>query len=618
MDFEFLGPYKIESTLGRGGMGTVYKGVHAKSGEPVAVKVIASVLADQERFRRRFAAEVETLKRLRHPNIVQLIGYGEEQGHLFYSMEYVAGVSLQELLKKEKRLHWKRVIEIATDVCGALKQAHDLGIIHRDLKPANIMISESGQVKLTDFGIAKLFGSSDVTAAGAVIGTADFMPPEQAEGKPVTTRSDLYAVGSLAYAALAGRAPFGGRSVPEVLYAVRYNAPLPLASLVPDTPDELVELIEELLQKDPNSRPPTALVVSNRLKALKAGLQRREDMAASSQLLEKAEKSKELTSIDLDSLAEDDLRLKSLQLEKDQTKVVSRSDGTQLGPPSAVRPTRDRQVAGPEESTQLATPSALDADFVDNTSSERVVGQTHFTEVEEEDRGRSTYIDSSRKEGFDWAQWISIGALSMILIGCIAALLIFTRPKSADAIYDQIIAAVDSGDDSQLMDVEPLLDELEDLYPDDPRLEQLQPLRKDVQLIRTTRKLLRRARTDGGTENLDPIEQAFLDCYQARSLGNAQVTAKLDALFAVFAANDSLPDQQKKLIELARYMQEQIRKQPQSLTHRPRNNSPTKCAGQRLNFLQNCERLSIKESSNSIKIKNGRKPSSSRRETLWR
>ncbi len=196
-----------------------------------------------------------------------------------------------------------------------------------------------------------------------------------------------------------------------------------------------------------------------------------------------------------------------------------------------------------------------------------MVGQTHFTEVEEEDRGRSTYIDSSRKEGFDWAQWISIGVLSMILIGCIAALLIFTRPKSADVIYDQIIAAVDSGDDSQLMEVEPLLDELEDLYPDDPRLEQLQPLRKDVQLIRTTRKLLRRARSEGGTENLDPIEQAFLDCYQARSLGNAQVTAKLDALLAVFAANDSLPDQQKKLIELARYMQEQIRKQPQSLTH---------------------------------------------------
>ncbi|MEM7315411.1 MAG: serine/threonine-protein kinase, partial [Planctomycetota bacterium] len=176
---EYLGPYQVGDSLGRGGMGTVYKAKHAKSGDDVAVKLIAQHVSDEMKFRRRFHAEIETLKRLKHPNIVRLIGYGEEHGMLFYSMELVSGQTLQSIIRTEKRLAWMRTLDIAIQICSALKHAHDIGVIHRDLKPANLIIEQDDTVKLVDFGISKIFGH-DQTAAGSIMGTADYMAPEQA------------------------------------------------------------------------------------------------------------------------------------------------------------------------------------------------------------------------------------------------------------------------------------------------------------------------------------------------------------------------------------------------------------------------------------------------------
>ncbi len=384
-------------------------------------------------------------------------------------MEFVAGESLQEQLRRKKRLPAMRVIEITTEICSALKQAHDMGIIHRDLKPANIMINDAGTVKLTDFGIAKLFGSTEVTAAGAVIGTADFMPPEQAEGKPVTSRSDLYAVGSLAYAALTGRAPFVGRSVPEVLYAVRYNSPAPVANLAPDTPPELTELIEELLAKDPNQRPPTALVVANRLKALRAGLKKREETSITHHSMEKAASATELTSIDLDSLKEADpeiARLNSQEL--DQTRVAGPSA---YAPDSAdfrhgQNSTR-APVAGPNDQTRVASSSALDADFEENqmVSTEKETGQTRFTIVEEEDRIRSANSSIYIATHAEWPQWVSIGGISILLLACLVALYLYTRPYSADQLYADIIQGIANGDDTSLMTHGPFCMSLRNVSP---------------------------------------------------------------------------------------------------------------------------------------------------------
>ncbi|MCA9212970.1 MAG: serine/threonine protein kinase, partial [Planctomycetales bacterium] len=134
-EFERLGPYRVLGVLGRGGMGTVYRGIDDESGAEAAVKVLAPNLAADETFRERFEAEIESLKKLHHPNIVQLYGFGEEAGHLFYAMELIQGCSLQDELKRGRRFNWREVVTLGIEVCSALKHAHDHGIIHRDIKP---------------------------------------------------------------------------------------------------------------------------------------------------------------------------------------------------------------------------------------------------------------------------------------------------------------------------------------------------------------------------------------------------------------------------------------------------------------------------------------------------
>ena len=161
---------------------------------------------------------------------------------------------------------------IGIAVAQALKHAHDRGIIHRDLKPANLLIDEQDHIKLTDFGIAKLYGGTNVTAEGGVLGTADYMAPEQADGKQVTSRCDLYALGSVLYALLTGRPPFGGKTIVQVITALKNDKPIPVRRLAPDTPEEFENIIVQLLEKDPQKRIPTALALANRLKAMEHAL----------------------------------------------------------------------------------------------------------------------------------------------------------------------------------------------------------------------------------------------------------------------------------------------------------------------------------------------------------
>src|SRR5262245_11632627 len=272
MPLEKLGPYKLEKILGRGGMGAVYVGLHEETGERAAVKVLSGHLADDEAFRERFKIEVETLKRLSHPNIVQLTGYGEDDGHLFYVMELVQGKSLHDELVAGRRFTWREVTRIGIVLAQALKHAHDRGIIHRDLKPANLLIDDQDHVKLTDFGIAKLYGGTNVTADGGVLGTADYMSPEQADGKQITARCDLYALGSVLFALLTGRPPFAGKSLPEVIQGLRFERAVPVRRLNPDVPEEFENIIQQLLEKDPQKRIPTAVALVHRLKAMEHAL----------------------------------------------------------------------------------------------------------------------------------------------------------------------------------------------------------------------------------------------------------------------------------------------------------------------------------------------------------
>ena len=283
-----IGPYTVLSRLGRGGMGAVYEATDRHTGETVAVKVLASHLADEHGLQKRFRDEIETLKSLCHPGIVQLLAFGEDDGQPYFAMELVRGKSLEHILRSGRRFTPHETIAMALEITRALKVAHDHGVVHRDLKPANLLIADNvavapvtgatvepvinhvNHLKLADFGIAKLFSGNGHTAHGNIVGTAEYMAPEQAAGKPVDHRADLYALGLVMFAMLSGRPPFHGRQVTDVIEKQRREPPPRVASLVPNIPPELDELINRLLSKDPAARPVSALALSRMLMAVSA------------------------------------------------------------------------------------------------------------------------------------------------------------------------------------------------------------------------------------------------------------------------------------------------------------------------------------------------------------
>jgi serine/threonine protein kinase len=577
LEFEYLGPYAIQKLIGRGGMGSVYQGLHSKSGEPVAIKVIAAGIANQPRFRRRFAAEIEALKRLKHPNIVSLVGYGEEQGLLFYSMEFVQGQSLHEILRARGKLSWQDVVHVGIETTAALKHAHNIGIIHRDLKPANLMIDGKGSVKLTDFGIAKLFGSADETAAGSIIGTADYMPPEQAEGKTVTVRSDLYSLGCVMYALLNGKPPFGGKSVPEVLYAVRYTSAPDLRHTAPDAPVELVELIHQLLDKDPLKRPPTALVVSNRLKAVQQALKSQSSLSADSQkpieIPEKEKSSapptsqtavaKKLTSLDMDDEEVDLTRNELSDLKASSaTKATTgtHEQQTLVASPSMLRKAAlTGKGAGKESelSSELLSPNAetsLVGGRVTNPSVITSGGPSHYTPVSESDVTSYTIASSSaaHDDRWDLTQYLSIIGIVLAFFGSIGFVWWKLQPQSADEMYANIMTAVSSGDESSLLNITDDLTEFMERFPADERSIDIQALKDEADLIRRVKLLQRKAARAGGVNELSAAEQAFLDAIQTRSQDFQQGQMKLAAMISVFSI-DNLDPSDQRLVELAQY-----------------------------------------------------------------
>jgi serine/threonine protein kinase len=245
-------------------------------------KRAAETLAVDARFRQRFLGEVETLKRLRHKNIVTLQGYGEEEGTPYFVMDLVEGPSLEDALRAGRRFTWHEVVDIGIQVCAALKHAHDHGVVHRDLKPGNLLLAADGTVKLTDFGIAKFFGSTSLTLAGSMIGTPDYMSPEQVEGKPATPRSDLYCLGCVLYALLTGKPPFTGATLTAVMDRVRFEAPRPVRLAAPQTPQVLDDIIRQLLRKNPEERIATPQLLANLFQAMTHALSVQDASAANS------------------------------------------------------------------------------------------------------------------------------------------------------------------------------------------------------------------------------------------------------------------------------------------------------------------------------------------------
>lgn len=507
MTVTYYGPYHVETTLGAGGMGAVYAARHATTGDRVAVKVIASSIADQERFRRRFATEVETLKKLEHVNIVRLIGYGEEHGQLFYSMELVEGQSLQQRLAELKRLEWREALGIGIQVASALKHAHDLGVIHRDLKPANLMLTSDGLVKLTDFGIAKLFGWGDITAAGSVLGTADFMAPEQAGDEPVTGRTDLYSLGSVLYACLAGRPPFTGRRLTAVLHRLRYEEPPRLDVQNPDVPAEIVELVHDLLAKDPKDRPSTALVVKKRMLAIKNGLEK----AAQAHEQEYATNYPR-DAADLDTSEKPTLVQEALQAHHNAT---SADEFTHHEASNA----RD---GGREQGVVLDTDVG---DWSEYKLHDVAAMPRHFRTVDDEERRAATDSGGSREQ-HDWLAYASIAGTVLLLVLLAALGIWMIQPPSADELYQQIAAAREIGDVSA---AESAAREFLQMYPDDPRAGDVQAAQSAADVEVELQRLTNQARRLGGIDNLDPPALSFVEAMQMRDSQPAEALRMLQS-----------------------------------------------------------------------------------------
>jgi eukaryotic-like serine/threonine-protein kinase len=268
-----LGPYTIQALLGQGGMGEVYRARDERLQRDVAVKVLPHGVLSDDAARNRFRKEALALARLSHPNIAAVFDVGEQDGADYLVMECVPGQSLSEKLKSGL-LSTKEVFSLTLQVAGALEEAHEQGVIHRDLKPSNIMVTPKGHVKVLDFGLAKLLepaGTPEATLSFAEtrgpVGTVLYMSPEQAEGKEVDSRTDLWSLGVVLYESLVGRQPFQGPSAVAILRAISGETPKSVRQLRPDATEEMDRIVDHALEKDSSKRYQSASEMSRDLSA---------------------------------------------------------------------------------------------------------------------------------------------------------------------------------------------------------------------------------------------------------------------------------------------------------------------------------------------------------------
>ena len=251
-----LGDFELVRKIGQGGMGEVWLATQVSLDRPVAVKVLPRALASQENFIERFQREAKAAASLVHPNVIQIYAYGIDEGTPYFAMEYVEGEDLQQRMRAVQQLDVREIVEVMLGVGAALRGAHEKGLIHRDIKPSNVMIDRNGVVKVMDFGLAKATsgGSKSLTHAGLIMGTPNYLSPEQGRGDPLDGRSDLYSLGVVMYELLTGTLPFRADTPAGLIFKHVYEPPPSPKEIRPDVPPFLVEVTLKLLEKDPDDR----------------------------------------------------------------------------------------------------------------------------------------------------------------------------------------------------------------------------------------------------------------------------------------------------------------------------------------------------------------------------
>ncbi|MFC2141943.1 protein kinase [Acidobacteriota bacterium] len=268
----FAGRYQIIEELGKGGMGKVYKVLDKETKEKIALKLIKPEIASDKNTIERFRNELTTARKISHRNVCRMFDLNREQNHYFITMEYVSGGDLKRLIRRTKRLDAGTAIAITKQICDGLSEAHELGIVHRDLKPNNIMIDDEGNAKIMDFGIARSIRGKGITGSGIMIGTPEYMSPEQVEAKEIDQRSDIYSLGVVMYEMLTGRLPFEADTPFAVGVMHKSEIPKDPKEYNSQVPDDLGLLVLKCLEKDKDKRPQSAGEIRAELSNIEKGI----------------------------------------------------------------------------------------------------------------------------------------------------------------------------------------------------------------------------------------------------------------------------------------------------------------------------------------------------------